>query len=351
MRAVYSAAAALVAVFASSDATSTGVDANALLESDVSLVARVTDGNAYGADTQRLLRESFDDDESMLSMDYEERGNGGATVVEEAVQILEKTLSGRLHAGGVGEGASARLAETAVANSQRIEEIQRGAVAKGQHAEETHGGAVAKGQHVEGTQATTELSWMKRQWAKFVKWLNESKHFRKFMEWIKSIEAKGKPVGEGNTADATNGKKLEDAGEDAGAAGTAGATRADDAIGAANAGGHPTGVHLETLSNGAANAGGRPTGKQPKPPAFPEELPVRAESKPQVSFEELPVHAEAKPQASVENPSVVAKNKPTASVEDRPNAGVEPLVEFMGLSTIPFSLPAHDGQGFHRWGF
>ncbi|CAI5713422.1 unnamed protein product [Hyaloperonospora brassicae] len=325
MRFVYSAAAALVAVFASSDAASTGADANALLESDVSLVARVTDGNAYDVDTQRLLREALDDDESMLPADFEERAPGGA-VVEEAAPKLEKALSGVLHAGEVGGGANARLAETAIANSQQIEEIQRGAVAKvqhveetqggvaaqgqhveeiqggavakGQHVEETHGGVAAKGQHVEETQATTKLSWTKRQWEKFVNLLNKSKLFRDFMAWIKSHKAKVKPVGEGNTADATDGKKLEDAVEDAGTVGTAGATRAVDPNGAANAGVHPTGAHSETIPNGAANAGGRPTAEQPKPPVSPEELPVRAEPK---------------PQPSVENPSVVAENKPTAN--------------------------------------
>ncbi|CAI5713436.1 unnamed protein product [Hyaloperonospora brassicae] len=282
MRFVYSAAAALVAVFASSDAASNGADANALLESDVSVVARVTDGNAYDVDTQRLLREALDDDESMLPADFEERAPGGA-VVEEAAPKLEKALSGVRHAGEVGGGAGARLAETAIANTQRIEEIQRGAVAKvqhveetqggaaaqgqhveeiqggavakGQHVEETHGEVAAKGQHVEEIQATTKLSWTKRQWEKFVNFLNKSKLFRDFMAWIKSHKAKVKPVGEGKTADANNGKKLEDAVEDAGTVGTAGATRAADPDGAANAGVHPFGDKLKPRAmDGAAKA-------------------------------------------------------------------------------------------------
>ncbi|CAI5713446.1 unnamed protein product [Hyaloperonospora brassicae] len=350
MRFVYSAAAALVAVFASSDAASNGADANALLESDVSVVARVTDGNAYDVDTQRLLREALDDDESMLPADFEERAPGGA-VVEEAAPKLEKALSGVLHAGEVGGGAGARLAETAIANNQRIEEIQRGAVTKVQHVEETHGGVAAKEQHVEEIQATTKLSWTKRQWEKFVNFLNKSKLFRDFMAWIKSHKAKGKPVGEGKTADANNGKKLEDAVEDAGTVGTAGATRAVDPNGAANAGVHPTGAHSETIPNGAANAGGRPTAEQPKPPAISEELPIRAEPKPQPSVENPSVVAKDKPQPSVDNPSVVAKAKPQLSAEDRLDAGVEPSVDTMSLRSIPFNLASLDGKGHHKWGF
>ncbi|CAI5717040.1 unnamed protein product [Hyaloperonospora brassicae] len=92
MRLAYSTAAVLVAVFASSHAMPTGVDANALPESDVSPVARVTDGGAYDADTQRLLRESFDDDDSALDLNPEERIDS-TRISEAAAPITEKIAS------------------------------------------------------------------------------------------------------------------------------------------------------------------------------------------------------------------------------------------------------------------
>ncbi|CAI5717006.1 unnamed protein product [Hyaloperonospora brassicae] len=92
MRLAYSTAAVLVAVFASSHAMPTGVNANALPESDVSPVARVTDGGAYDADTQRLLRESFDDDDSALDLNPEERIDS-TRISEAAAPITEKIAS------------------------------------------------------------------------------------------------------------------------------------------------------------------------------------------------------------------------------------------------------------------
>ena len=245
MRLICSAAAALVAVFASSDATSTGVDANALLESDVSLVARVTNGNAYDADRQRLLRESLDDDELMLPVDNEERAEA-AQLVEETAPILGTALSGRLHTGLANEGASARLAETAVANAQRAEESQGRAITRGQHTQEIQ-------------PKMSVFAWVKSLWTKLKEWL--TKHPQEFVQWIKSFKAKDKPVGERNTADADIVKKSKAANEVTSGVGNGGAGRGVDSNGAANAGGHSTGEKLKPLVGGAVRAAAGGEGK------------------------------------------------------------------------------------------
>ncbi|CAI5723859.1 unnamed protein product [Hyaloperonospora brassicae] len=223
----------------------TDVNENVLLEYNDALVARVTGGNAYDADRQRLLRESFDDDELMLPVDNEERAVS-AELAEETAPILGKALGGRLHTGLAIEGASGRLVETAVVDVQRAGESQ--------------GRAVTSGQHVEENQPKMNLfARMKSLWAKLKEWL--TKPSQEFVKWIKSLKAKDKPVGERNTADVDNVKKSKAANADTIAARNGGAGHNFDFNGAANAGGLSTGEKLKPLVGGAARAAAGGAGK------------------------------------------------------------------------------------------
>ncbi|CAI5713543.1 unnamed protein product [Hyaloperonospora brassicae] len=216
MRFVYSAAAALVAVFAASVATSTSADANALLESDVSLVGRVTDGNAYDVDTQRLLRESFDDDESSLLVEWEERANN-AVVATEAASVAETAAKKiGLWARGVDKGL-----DYTVAASNRLASFNEKYKVLGK-----------------------PIKW----WSSLFKWLSGKSLLQKFLKKFKDIKIEDSTIGDRFEASVKRHKKVLVVTEDAGTAETAGATRAVDPNGVANAGGRPTTAELNPLA-------------------------------------------------------------------------------------------------------
>ncbi|CAI5731843.1 unnamed protein product [Hyaloperonospora brassicae] len=163
MRLAYSVATALAAVFASSGADSTGVTANALPEPHVSLVARVMDSNAYDTDPQRLLRQSFGDDDSTLSVDREERINTAH------VSDIAGPMTGEIATSGF----LARALDQWAFRSARYGQVL---------------GNFKEQHKILGK----PLKW----WDEIMKRLSNRSFIDKFTKWAKSLKVEGKSIGD-----------------------------------------------------------------------------------------------------------------------------------------------------------
>ncbi|CAI5713641.1 unnamed protein product [Hyaloperonospora brassicae] len=266
----------------------TGVNANALLESDVSFVDRVADGDVYDADTKRLLRESLADGHSTQSLEPGERV--GPTVFEGVTPALEKIAQGSFLAGAVHHlmDAKVRVAEQAK-------------------------------KFIEKDYIIIKL--IKQIIEPIAKWVTNNSIYKTIIDKLLAVKIDGRSIKDRYTDAMMRNKKIQDVGKELKVAKKSGDRRDGDV-------------------KPPANGEGRPV-VEAKPTASVEGRPV-VEAKPNASVEGR-VTVEDKPAANVEGRPVV-EAQPTSSIEGRPVIEAKPTSSVEGRVTVA-DKPAANGEG------